>query len=298
MILGTEQESAGIQVRIKKYRDGMELNGSGSSFRAAVKAMGLHLYEDDGGPEDYISEIHITAGRVSFEDWNYINKNIYLKKLTIEEGVTVYPVPEGIRFGKATPNLTEVSIIPEIEIIDHMFHCEDEVAACSKKLKLVNIPNATKIGMEAFAARSSLKEIDLHNAAEIGPGAFRMCGLTKAVFKKVRVLEDKTFAYCYALERIEFPGVIKIGNSAFLMHSRNSGIKVREACFPKTREIGNDAFLGMFNMTFASFPEVEVIGERAFAYCENLVVFDAPKVKTIGEDAFLCSQIFIQPASS
>lgn len=298
MILETTQNLAAIQIKVTKYRDGMKLKGSGSSFRAAVKEMGLHLYEDDGVPQDYISEIHITAGIVRFEDWNYITKNFYLKKLTIDEGVTLYPVPEGIRFGETTPNLEEVSILPELEIIDHMFHCEDEGAAFSKKLKVVHIPNATKIGIEAFAVRSCLKEIDLHNVTEIGQGAFRMCGLTKAVFKKVKVLEDKVFAYCYALEQIEFPGVIKIGNSAFLMHTGDSGIKVKEVCFPKAREIGNDAFLGVFNMTFASFPEVEVIGERAFAYCENLLVFDAPKIKTIGDDAFLCSQIIIQPASS
>lgn len=122
--------------------------------------------------------------------------------------------------------------------------------ACSNsgRLKKVNIPNAKKIGYNAFETDTVLETICIPAAAEISPWCF---------------------AQCYNLAEINADGATKIGEYAFNGASSYTAKDIHLA-FPSVKTVDGNAF-GTFggysenNKLTIKLPEVETTGYNVFS---------------------------------
>jgi len=175
-----------------------------------------------------------------------------------------------------------------IDIID------EDAFAWNKTVRSISGKSVTKIGTGAFY-HSFVEKINFPNVVEIGEEVFYRTGVKKVVLNKlnvvpmkafaesdivsfrgdnVKVVEAEAFRSCIYLERVAFPNLITIGESAFYNSS------ITDVVFNKVKKIPLHAFMGARLRSFKG-DEVEVVGEGGFQYCEYLKRLILPKVKKI-----------------
>lgn len=171
-------------------------------------------------------------------------------------------------------------------------------------LQSINLPQATKIGYNAFNKCTGLTSIDLPKVTEIGNRAFAGCtGLTSINLPQVTKIGYSTLQGCTGLTSIDLSQVTKIGNGTFVSCTSLTSIDLSQATdigerafwsctaltsidLPKATDIGGSAFWNCTGLTSIDLPQATGIGERAFQDCTALASIDLPKVTNIGIGAF------------
>jgi hypothetical protein len=150
-------------------------------------------------------------------------------------------------------------------------------------LQSINLPQATKIGYNAFNKCTGLTSIDLPKVTEIGNRAFAGCtGLTSINLPQVTKIGYNTLQGCTGLTSIDLSQVTKIGNGTFVNCTSLTNIDLSQAT-----DIGENAFWNCTALTSIDLPQAIGIGERAFQDCTALASIDLPKVTNIGIGAFV-----------
>lgn len=172
-------------------------------------------------------------------------------------------------------------------------------------LQSINLPQATKIGYNAFNKCTGLTSIDLPKVTEIGNRAFAGCtGLTSINLPQVTKIGYNTLQGCTGLTSIDLSQVTKIGNGTFVNCTSLTNIDLSQATdigenafwnctaltsidLPQVTDIGVSAFWSCTGLTSIDLPQAIGIGERAFQDCTALASIDLPKVTNIGIGAFV-----------
>ncbi len=172
-------------------------------------------------------------------------------------------------------------------------------------LQSINLPQATKIGYNAFNKCTGLTSIDLPKVTEIGNRAFAGCtGLTSINLPQVTKIGYNTLQGCTGLTSIDLSQVTKIGNGTFVNCTNLTNIDLSQATdigenafwncnaltsidLPQVTDIGVSAFWSCTGLTSIDLPQAIGIGERAFQDCTALASIDLPKVTNIGIGAFV-----------
>ncbi|MFR5377646.1 MAG: leucine-rich repeat domain-containing protein [Bacteroides uniformis] len=150
-------------------------------------------------------------------------------------------------------------------------------------LQSINLPQATKIGYNAFNKCTGLTSIDLPKVTEIGNRAFAGCtGLTSINLPQVTKIGNGTFVNCTSLTNIDLSQATDIGENAFWNCTALTSIDL-----PQVTDIGVSAFWSCTGLTSIDLPQAIGIGERAFQDCTALASIDLPKVTNIGIGAFV-----------
>ena len=106
-------------------------------------------------------------------------------------------------------------------------------------LQSINLPQATKIGYNAFNKCTGLTSIDLPKVTEIGNAAFASTQLASIDLSQVTEIGSYTFSGCTKLASINLSKATKIGNNAFLRCTNLASIYL-----PQVTDIGSAAFFG------------------------------------------------------
>lgn len=107
-------------------------------------------------------------------------------------------------------------------------------------LQSINLPQATKIGYNAFNKCTGLTSIDLPQVTDIGVSAFWSCtGLTSIDLPQAIGIGERAFQDCTALASIDLPKVTNIGIGAFVGCGKLASIYL-----PQVTDIREDAFFG------------------------------------------------------
>lgn len=97
-------------------------------------------------------------------------------------------------------------------------------------LQSINLPQATKIGYNAFNKCTGLTSIDLPKVTEIGNRAFAGCtGLTSINLPQVTKIGYNTLQGCTGLTSIDLSQVTKIGNGTFVNCTSLTNIDLSQA---------------------------------------------------------------------
>lgn len=161
--------------------------------------------------------------------------------------------------------------------------------ACSQ-LASIKIPSSVaKVGDGAFAYCPQMTEVVVE-IPQIGKGLFHNCPKLKSVrFLRNMELPVNTFYGCVALEKVEGPGFISVGERAL---SHCSSLK----SFPfnsLTKEIGRESFMksGLEKVDLSSC-QLDSIGEWAFAMMPRLTTLITGNVVGMGQAiAFACPNL-------
>ena len=133
-------------------------------------------------------------------------------------------------------------------------------------LQSINLPQATKIGYNAFNKCTGLTSIDLPKVTEIGNRAFAGCtGLTSINLPQVTKIGYNTLQGCTGLTSIDLSQVTKIGNGTFVNCTSLTNIDLSQAT-----DIGENAFWNCTALTSIDLPQVTDIREDAFFGCTGL----------------------------
>lgn len=149
-------------------------------------------------------------------------------------------------------------------------------------LQSINLPQATKIGYNAFNKCTGLTSLDLPKVTEIGNRAFAGCtGLTSINLPQVTKIGYSTLQGCTGLTSIDLSQATEIGNKAFSQCTALTSIDL-----PQATDIGEEAFQNCTVLASIGLPKVTKIGIAAFDRCGKLASIYLPQVTDIGEDAF------------
>ncbi|MDR3019301.1 MAG: leucine-rich repeat protein [Treponema sp.] len=129
---------------------------------------------------------------------------------------------------------------------------------------------------------ASLKTVDFPNVKNIFGYTFYGCTALEDVnIPELVYIGERTFVDCISLETVDFPKAEYIGKNAFAGCE-----KLKEANFPLAAHIDNKAFEGCIALESLDLPIVVIIGNYAFADCEILEEASFPLVTAIGDSAF------------
>ena len=149
-------------------------------------------------------------------------------------------------------------------------------------LQSINLPQATKIGYNAFNKCTGLTSLDLPKVTEIGNRAFAGCtGLTSINLPQVTKIGYSTLQGCIGLTSIDLSQATEIGNKAFSQCTALTSIDL-----PQATDIGEEAFQNCTVLASIGLPKVTKIGIAAFVGCGKLASIYLPQVTDIREDAF------------
>ena len=133
-------------------------------------------------------------------------------------------------------------------------------------LQSINLPQATKIGYNAFNKCTGLTSINLPQVTKIGNGTFVNCtSLTNIDLSQATDIGENAFWNCPALTSIDLPQAIGIGERAFQDCTALASIDL-----PKVTNIGIGAFVGCGKLASIYLPQVTDIREDAFFGCTGL----------------------------
>ncbi|MDR2965181.1 MAG: leucine-rich repeat domain-containing protein [Treponema sp.] len=156
------------------------------------------------------------------------------------------------------------------------------LSAGKERIVSIVLPNvARSIGDNAFGGVLSDESAHHYHISS------RYIVLESVSSQSVTSIGDNAFSTCSALQSVNFPAAISIGDYAF------TNSYLRSANFPAAISIGNYAFGGCGVLQSINFPEVISIGDWAFASCVNLgslgnlLSAKFPAAISIGDYAFL-----------
>lgn len=169
-------------------------------------------------------------------------------------------------------------------------------------LKNVNLPNVEKIGASAFENVTSLEALNCEKLVSIGNYAFRGTGVTKvnapkleslgtSAFEKcakltsvsmtaLKEIPANAFKSCTALNEIDMPTIISIGNYAF------QATALKTVNFKNVETVGNYAFRDTATLKYASLPAAKTLGTGGFYNCTNLKFLYLPLLKELNANTF------------
>lgn len=150
----------------------------------------------------------------------------------------------------------------------------------------IDMPKVEKIGMSAFMGCINLESVDLSNVVEIGEQAFAFCVALESVTlgDNVTALEGATFYGCTALTTINLDNVKTFGSLVVY------GAPLKELKLDSAETLAEQAFvegqsLGNFIESVYA-PNLKVVGEQAFVGLANVTELVLPSLEEIGIAAF------------
>ena len=180
----------------------------------------------------------------------------------------------------------------KLEVIgDYAFSAYAESSQRGAAITGINAPNLKKVGAGAFYMCVYLESIDLTKVTEIGMTAFAGCSSLKKADLSVELSElaDFVFYECYKLSGVNLDNVVRFGKGCLYGVTLPSTLEL-----PNAEYIGAEAFVeaeNKNNLVEFIAPKVTYIGEQAFLGCYNLAVVYAPSLKEIGSAAFAYTDI-------
>lgn len=214
------------------------------------------------GGEDSIKQLKITAGKVTTEDWQYIENLFQITNFEIDAAVET------------------VAVIPDLS--DGSDAAQKGYGIFRTSVQSVKVPQEITVGDFAFNECTNLTTVDFPKVTELRYSSFAYCEkLTTANFPSVTKIGKFTFLCCNALERAEFPEAVTIGESAF------RASKITSVSLDKATTINYAAFAECDNLATVNLPSATAIGSNIFDLCTNLKTVILPNVTTISDCAFL-----------
>ncbi len=198
---------------------------------------------------------------------------------TAFEGSTIesFSFPEVTNIGykafSECSKLTSISM-PKVETIGE--------CSFQKTPELLEISSETAqdIGTSAFA-ESGIKSVNLPNATKVSLNAFSDCeNLVTVSIPQLTELSLGVFKNCTGLKNVDMPLLTQIGANSF----RNTGLESYFGRYVET--IGNYAFAESSCLASVFLPSTESSGTNAFANCENLQVVILPSMIELNNNSF------------
>lgn len=238
------------------------------------------------GIYDYNGEWHFNGDRF----WNgmEIKNDVLLSYIGSEE---ILDIPEGVRrindiwiptikslklpstietiskdYFSGYDNVERIEGSNVKEIPDHMFECWPNI-------KTAIFPNATIVGVSAFAGCLKLSYVDIPS---------------------VKLIKSKVFIFCNLSKKFNVPSVetIEEGGCSGGVFSPQQQVMLKKLHAPNLRFIGNEAFARNFELEEIFIPSLEHIGYRAFEGCEKLKKIEGQNINFIERFAFSsCKQL-------
>ena len=181
---------------------------------------------------------------------------------------------------------------PKLEQIgDYAFAAYAESSQRGAAITGINAPSLKKIGAGAFYMCIYLESVDLSKVTEIGMTAFAGCSSLKSVKLSADLAElsDFVFYECYKLSGVDLSNVVRFGKGCLYGVALPSTLELTSAEY-----IGAEAFVeaeDKNNLVKIIAPKVTYIGEQAFLGCYNLAEVYAPALVEIGSAAFAYTDI-------
>lgn len=163
--------------------------------------------------------------------------------------------------------------------------------------------NIEEIPPFSFYSLSGLSTVNLPNAIKIGGNAFGFSGLNTVNIPKCTDIKEYSFEYCSQLTDIDFHNAINIWYGAFQYCPLNISLNnlpfleriegwafyennITSIDLPICREIGEYAFANNRNLTSINLPECKRLGGASFEYCNALTDINLPKCEDVVEGNF------------
>ena len=146
----------------------------------------------------------------------------------------------------------------------------------SPNIKTIDFPGMTTVGDQWFSSGlSSVTTINLPNAEKIGNDAFQGCiSLTKLDAPKVKTIGSSAFSYCSSLTSVDMPNVTSIGSTAFRQCTKLSSVNM-----PELKSMYGESFDGDVLLTELHLPKLTTLLSCGF-YIPNIRILDLPELTT------------------
>ena len=211
----------------------------------------------------------------------YISNGVYNITGEFNGGIVNVNVPtDGIN-GWDQKSFTE-GVIEIINVYNSASFVASSMFMSNKKIKTVNLPYATSVGVRAFRMCTSLSQVNLPMCDYIGFDAFWGCwSLSQFSLPVCTYISDSAFGSCRSLTQVDLPMCSYIGKSAF-----GGCSKLTQVNLPMCNYIDSSAFITCRSMTQISLPVCTYIGDAAFFAYRPLTQVDLPMCSYIGNSAF------------
>ena len=218
----------------------------------------------------------------------YISNGVYNITGEFNGGIVNVNVPtDGIN-GWDQKSFTE-GVIEIINVYNSASFVASSMFMSNKKIKTVNLPYATSVGVRAFRMCTSLSQVNLPMCDYIGFDAFWGCwSLSQFSLPVCTYISDSAFGSCRSLTQVDLPMCSYIGNKAFAgCHS------ITQISLPVCTYIGAQAFNGCSSITQISLPVCSYIGEDAFNGCSllSIITIGYSDMCVVGSNTFNATPI-------
>ncbi len=177
-----------------------------------------------------------------------------------------------------TPEITELNFESLTEIGAYAFR--------ESGVQSVNLPNATSVGINAFADCEDLVSVSIPQLASLSNGVFNNCTSLKTIDMPLLTSIGSDAFRNTGIEFYFGRYVEKIGNSSFAECSSLASV-----ILPLTTSSGTNAFADCADLQVVMLPSITDLKNNSFYNCSKLKMLYLPAVKTVGATAFMQSSI-------
>lgn len=262
----------------------------GCTSLVAIDLSTVRVVRDRAFADSGLESVVIPANGI-FLGSDVFNGCLALSKVTFEEATD-----EGLSITSISKGLFANTIIENIAIPATVKKIGEAAFSKIPTLNTVSFGTLekesvlTEIGANAFNGCSNILEIDIPKTVTIiGPNAFQECHALRTVNfvsgNKISLIDEYTFASCYALTDINLPSTIR----EIKMYAFSDCSCLARITLPADLDkIGESAFAGAVSLNKLVIPaKIEIINKETFKDCYMLedVTWNA-NIKTIYDGAF------------
>lgn len=157
-------------------------------------------------------------------------------------------------------------------------------------IKVLDIPNATKIEGWAFSGCSSLEKVNIPLVTQMGELVFSGCSsLPEIKADNLTSVGRYAFSGCILLEEVSFPNLTYLGGSetsTYTIGAFNNCTNLKYVNLPKVTVVPQQTFWGCTSLEEISMPQVTYVGTGAFMDCTSLKSVDLPQVTKFSQQLF------------
>ena len=253
---------------IKATNGDGSITAGGDTLAKAITASNITATE--------ITSLEIVSGKFTTDDWEQLKSLSKMTSFTIDDGVTVDRMPDGISGTPVFPKSIVTASVPQTTPIGKY------AFSWCKALTTVSIPAATSIGESAFENCEKLEAANFPEVTAVGKSAFDSCkALGSASIPNVITIGDYAFSQCKALTEINFEKATTIGADAFSYCEKLAAVNL-----PLITAVPSSAFDACAALTSVTLPKTGSIGTNAFEGCASLAEISLPKAASFGRDSF------------